>query len=95
MYVFTEDKIFAEKMIARFSFGGGCVNDTVVHFSNKNLPFGGIGNSGIGSYHGKNGHQVFSHQKSILKKATWFDNPIRYAPYKNKLKYIRKLLNWL
>jgi len=95
MYVFTENKEFAAKMIARFSFGGGCINDTVVHFSNKNLPFGGVGNSGIGSYHGKKGYQTFSHQKSILKKATWFDNPVRYAPYKNKLKFIRKLLNWL
>lgn len=95
LYVFTENKEFAEKMIAGFSFGGGCINDTVVHFSNKNLPFGGVGNSGIGSYHGKNGYQTFSHQKSILKKATWFDNPVRYAPYKNKLKFIRKLLNWL
>jgi len=95
MYVFTENNAFAEKMIQQFSFGGGCINDTVVHFSNKNLPFGGVGNSGIGAYHGKKSYETFSHQKSILKKATWFDNPIRYAPYKNKLKFIRKLLNWL
>lgn len=95
MYVFTENKAFAEKMIQQFSFGGGCINDTVIHFSNKNLPFGGVGNSGIGAYHGKKSYETFSHQKSILKKGTWFDNPIRYAPYKNKLKFIRKILNWL
>ena len=95
LYVFTGNKSFAEKMIRQFSFGGGCVNDTVVHFSNKNLPFGGVGHSGIGAYHGKRSYETFSHQKSILKKATWFDNPIRYAPYKNKLKLIRKVLNWL
>lgn len=95
LYVFTENKALAEKIIQKYSFGGGCVNDTVVHFSNKNLPFGGVGNSGIGSYHGKKSYETFSHQKSILKKATWFDNPIRYAPYKNKLKFIRKILNWL
>lgn len=95
LYVFTESKAFAEEIIQKFSFGGGCINDTVVHFSNKNLPFGGVGNSGIGSYHGKKSYETFSHQKSILKKATWFDNPIRYAPYKNKLKFIRKILNWL
>jgi len=95
LYVFTENKTFAEKIIQEFSFGGGCINDTVVHFSNKRLPFGGVGNSGIGSYHGKKSYETFSHQKSILKKATWFDNPVRYAPYKNKLNFIRKLLNWL
>jgi len=95
LYVFTENKAFAEKIIQDFSFGGGCINDTVVHFSNKRLPFGGVGNSGIGAYHGKKSYETFSHQKSILKKATWFDNPIRYAPYKNKLKFIRKILNWL
>ena len=94
LYVFTENKKFAEKIIQQFSFGGGCVNDTVVHFSNKNLPFGGVGNSGIGAYHGKKSYETFSHQKSILKKATWFDNPIRYAPYKKKLKFVRSILKW-
>lgn len=94
LYVFTENKSFAERMIQKFSFGGGCINDTVVHFSNKRLPFGGVGNSGIGAYHGKKSYETFSHQKSIVKKATWLDIPVRYAPYKNKLKIIRKLLKW-
>lgn len=94
LYVFTENKAFAERMIQKFSFGGGCINDTVVHFSNKRLPFGGVGNSGIGAYHGKKSYETFSHQKSIVKKATWLDIPVRYAPYKNKLKIVRKLLKW-
>ncbi|HLA55497.1 MAG TPA: aldehyde dehydrogenase, partial [Flavobacterium sp.] len=88
LYVFTENKSFAKKVIRDFSFGGGCINDTVVYFSNKRLPFGGVGHSGIGAYHGKLGFAAFSHQKSILKKATWLDIPLRYAPYKNKLKTI-------
>lgn len=95
LYVFTEDKAFAERIIQKFSFGGGCINDTVVHFSNKRLPFGGVGNSGMGAYHGKKSYDTFSHQKSIVKKATWLDIPLRYAPYGNKLKTIRKLLKWL
>ncbi|MCY1487737.1 Aldehyde dehydrogenase [compost metagenome] len=94
LYAFTEDKAFAERIIQKFSFGGGCINDTVVHFSNKRLPFGGVGSSGIGAYHGKKSYETFSHQKSIVKKATWLDIPLRYAPYNNKLKMIRKLLKW-
>jgi aldehyde dehydrogenase (NAD+) len=95
LYVFSENKDFAERMITTHSFGGGCVNDCVIHFSNKRLPFGGVGHSGIGAYHGKFGFDTFSHQKAIVKKPTWGDNAIRYAPYKNKLKYIKKLLSWL
>lgn len=95
LYVFSENKKFAEKIISKYSFGGGCVNDCIIHFSNKRLPFGGVGHSGIGAYHGKYSFDCFSHQKAIVKKPTWGDNPVRYAPYKNKLKYIKKLLSWL
>ena len=95
LYVFTNDKDFAERLITNFSFGGGCVNDCMIHFANKRLPFGGVGFSGIGAYHGKLGFDTFSHQKSIVKKPNWGDNTIRYAPYRNKLKYIKKLLSWL
>lgn len=95
LYVFTNDKKFAERMITKFSFGGGCVNDCMVHFSNHRLPFGGVGHSGIGAYHGKLGFDSFSHQKAIVKKPNWADNPIRYAPYKNKLNFIKKVLSWL
>ena len=95
LYVFTENKPFAEKIIQEFSFGGGCVNDTMIHFMNKRLPFGGVGHSGIGAYHGKKSFDTFSHKKSILKKANWLDITIRYAPYHNKLKIIKKILKWL
>ncbi|MET0759820.1 MAG: aldehyde dehydrogenase [Flavobacterium sp.] len=95
LYVFTENKRFAEKVIQEFSFGGGCVNDTVIQFSNKRLPFGGVGHSGIGAYHGKMSFDLFSHKKAIVKKANWLDLPMRYAPYNNKLKTIRKFLKWL
>ena len=95
LYVFSENKAFSKKVIQQFSFGGGCINDTVIHFSNDRLPFGGVGNSGIGAYHGKMSFDLFSHKKSIVDKATWLDLPMRYAPYKNKLYFIKKVLNWL
>ncbi|MEL1255854.1 aldehyde dehydrogenase [Flavobacterium sp. DGU38] len=94
-YIFSENDSFSQKMISRYSFGGGCINDTVIHFSNKRLPFGGVGYSGIGAYHGKLSFDIFSHHKSIVKKANWLDLPMRYAPYKDKLKNIRKLLDWI
>jgi len=94
-YIFSEDHSFTKKMIQNYSFGGGCINDTIVHFSNKRLPFGGVGHSGIGAYHGKLSFDTFSHRKSIVKKANWLDLPMRYAPYKNKLETIRTFLNWL
>ncbi len=95
LFVFTDDKSFAKKIIRNYSFGGGCINDTVVHFSNRRLPFGGIGHSGIGAYHGKLGFDTFSHKKSIVKKGNWLDIPIRYAPYQGKIKILKRLLKWL
>jgi len=94
LYVFTENNDFAEKIIRDYSFGGGCINDTVVHFSNKRLPFGGVGNSGMGAYHGKKSFDTFSHKKSIVKKANWLDIPFRYAPYGKKLKFVKKIMSW-
>lgn len=94
-YIFSENNSFAKKLIANYSFGGGCINDTVVHFSNKRLPFGGVGHSGIGAYHGKLSFDIFSHHKAITKKGNWLDLPMRYAPYKDKLPSIRKLLDWM
>lgn len=93
LYVYSNDKKWAEKIITTFSFGGGCINDCMIHFVNKRLPFGGVGHSGIGAYHGKLGFDTFSHHKAIVKKPTWGDNPIRYAPYKNKLKWVKKIMN--
>ena len=95
LYVFTTKNKFAEKIIQKFSFGGGCINDTVIHFSNNRLPFGGVGHSGIGAYHGKMSFDTFSHKKAIVKKANWLDLPMRYAPYKGKLTLIRKILKWM
>lgn len=95
LYVFSENQHFAKKIITRYSFGGGCINDTVIHFSNKRLPFGGVGHSGLGAYHGKLSFDTFSHHKGIVKKANWLDLPMRYAPYKDKLVAIKKLLDWI
>lgn len=95
LYVFSENRNFIKKIISRYSFGGGCINDTIVHFSNKRLPFGGVGHSGIGAYHGKLSFDIFSHHKGIVKKANWLDLPMRYAPYKDKLAMIKKILDWM
>lgn len=95
LYVFTENKSFSRKIIQKYLFGGGCINDTMIHFANKRLPFGGVGHSGIGAYHGSLSFDVFSHKKSIVKKANWLDLPMRYAPYEDKLPTIKKMLKWL
>ena len=95
LYVFSERNIFCDEIISKHSFGGGCINDTMVHFSNNKLPFGGVGHSGIGAYHGQLSFDVFSHHKAVVKKATWIDLPLRYAPYKGKLTIVKKILNWL
>jgi aldehyde dehydrogenase (NAD+) len=71
LYVFTQDQSFAQKIITQFSFGGGCINDTLIHFANKRLPFGGVGHSGIGAYHGQRSFDLFSHHKAMVKKANW------------------------
>ncbi len=95
LYVFSNRSNWAKKIMATYSFGGGCINDTIIHFSNNRMPFGGVGHSGMGAYHGKLSFDAFSHQKSIVKKANWLDLPMRYAPYKNKVSLLKKLLNWL
>ncbi len=95
LYVFTENPNFYRRIIQNHSFGGGCINDTVIHFANKRLPFGGVGHSGMGAYHGKLSFDTFSHTKSIVKKANWLDLPMRYAPYIDKLPTIKRMLKWL
>lgn len=92
LYLFTKNKQTEKFILNSCSFGGGCINDTISHIANSNLPFGGVGNSGMGCYRGKYSFETFSHKKSILKKASWIDIPLRYAPYKGKLKWIKKLL---
>ncbi|MEI3789676.1 MULTISPECIES: aldehyde dehydrogenase [unclassified Chryseobacterium] len=92
-YLFTRNSEEKEAFTTKLSFGGGCINDVIMHLGNDRLPFGGVGNSGIGSYHGVYGFEAFSHQKSILEKATWGEPDIKYPPYSDKkLSWIRKLL---
>ncbi len=95
LYLFSNSKSFIKNCLSKFSFGGGCINDVAVHLANRNLPFGGVGQSGIGAYHGKASFDTFSNHKSIVKKANWPDIPLRYAPYRDKISWVRKLLNWL
>lgn len=91
LYVFAGNRQIKNKIANEISFGGGCINDAVMHISNHSLPFGGIGASGIGSYHGKAGFQTFSHYKSIFEKPWLLEFPIKFAPY-SKLKL--KLIKW-
>ena len=92
-YIFTNDKEIKNKLLKEISFGGGAVNDAIMHISNNNLPFGGIGNSGIGSYHGKAGFITFSHFKSILEKPFWLEPNLKYPPYtKKKFLWIRRIM---
>ncbi|MEL6974110.1 MAG: aldehyde dehydrogenase [Bacteroidota bacterium] len=88
-YVFSKNKAFQERLTTRFGFGGGAINDVVMHIANKNLPFGGIGNSGIGGYHGKHSFELFSHSKALVKKPNWLDVPFRYPPYTLPAKWIK------
>jgi aldehyde dehydrogenase (NAD+) len=92
-YLFTDDRKEKEIFKEKLSFGGGCINDVVMHIANENLPFGGVGNSGIGSYHGDDGFRTFSHQKSLLSKPTWGEPNIKYPPYTaSKLAWIKRLI---
>ncbi|MDZ7717812.1 MAG: aldehyde dehydrogenase [Balneolaceae bacterium] len=81
LYLFTKDSVFEEQIIEKVPFGGGCVNETVQHLGNPNLPFGGVGNSGMGSYHGKYSFDTFSRNQSVMKKTFWPDPDFRYPPY--------------
>lgn len=91
-YLFSDDEAEQDLFLAEISFGGGCINDVIMHLSNDYLPFGGVGNSGFGSYHGKFGFLAFSHQKSILKRATWGEPDLKYPPYTaTKMKWLKRL----
>lgn len=92
-YIFTKDKDLKRELLAHLHFGGGCVNDTMIHLATERMPFGGVGESGMGNYHGKWGFDTFSHQKSIVDKKTCPDIRMRYQPYtSNTLKLIKKFL---
>lgn len=92
LYIFSKRKKFIASIFEKYSFGGGCINDTLIHFVNDRLPFGGVGHSGMGAYHGKLTFDTFSHHKSITKRYSWPDLPIRYAPYKGKYKLLKSML---
>jgi aldehyde dehydrogenase (NAD+) len=92
LYVFTNNKEFETKILKHVPFGSGCVNDCLVQFQNPNLPFGGIGGSGIGAYHGKFSFDAFSHTKGVVRSLTGIDIPLRYPPYGNRLNLLRRII---
>lgn len=93
LYLFSSDHAAQRRVLDSCSFGGGCINDTIIHLATTQMPFGGVGNSGMGSYHGKQSFDTFTHMRSIVKKATWLDLPMRYHPYsEEKLNLIKKFM---
>ena len=93
LYLFTENKAVKERFLQRVAFGGGCINDTIIHLATSAMPFGGVGESGMGGYHGRTGFETFSHYRSIVDKKTWMDLPIRYQRYDEmKEKMLRRFL---
>jgi len=94
LYVFSNHLKFIRRIIANHSFGGGTINDTLVHFANHRLPFGGVGSSGIGAYHGKHSFDTFTFEKGITTRYNWLDLPVRYAPYRDKMKALKFFMKW-
>lgn len=93
LYLFTKNKRIEDRILKNISFGGGCINDTIIQLATSRLPFGGVGNSGMGSYHGKQSFDTFTHKRSIVKKYNWIDLPIRYLPYDDfKMKLLKLFL---
>ena len=93
LYIFTSKRKRANKVMEYCQFGGGCINDTLIHLATSEMGFGGFGESGMGAYHGEEGFRTFSHYKSIVDKKTWIDLSIRYQPYKKTdEKKLRKFL---
>ncbi|GAB4232607.1 MAG: aldehyde dehydrogenase [Elainellaceae cyanobacterium] len=92
LYLFTNNKALQKRVLSETSSGGVCVNDIIMHIGILEMPFGGVGDSGMGSYHGKSGFDTFSHYKSVMFKPFWLDMAIRYAPYKDKLEKVRRLM---
>ena len=92
LYLFTEDKRRIREVTEKISYGGGCINDCIIHLATSEMGFGGVGESGMGAYHGETGFKAFSHTKSIVKKSTRVDLPMRYQPYKSK--FFEKLVRF-
>lgn len=93
LYLFSEDENATERVLNEISFGGGAINDTLMQLANPNLPFGGVGASGIGQYHGKFSFDTFSHDKSYIFKSTRLESSLLFPPYKGKFKYIKTFFN--
>lgn len=91
-YIFSNNYAHQQQCLNSVQFGGGCVNDTVSHFVNPDLPFGGVGNSGVGAYHGKFSFDTFTHYKAVCNKVTWPDVPLRYPPYTGKLGIVKQVM---
>lgn len=92
LYVFSENQTVQDHVLESISFGGGCVNDTISHLVSPDMPFGGVGPSGMGAYHGEYSFKTFSHEKSILRKSSKYDMKLLYPPYRSRLTWIKKLL---
>ena len=85
LYVFSGDREHIGRVTTELSYGGGCINDVVIHLATSEMGFGGVGESGMGAYHGKTGFDAFTHYKSVVDKKTWLDLPMRYQPYRSGL----------
>ncbi len=92
LYLFTRDKKVEKKIVSTISYGGGCINDTIVHLATSYMPFGGVGQSGMGQYHSRWSYDTFTHKKSIMKKSFAVDIKLRYPPYSGKLGLLKKIL---
>jgi acyl-CoA reductase-like NAD-dependent aldehyde dehydrogenase len=95
LYLFTEDRMVEQKLITEVRSGGVCVNDVISHVIGTGLPFGGLGESGFGSYHGRAGFDAFSHQRSVLRRGTWLDLPFRYPPQRFSFAALQRSLKFL
>ena len=95
LYVFTRDRATEARVLAEARSGGACVNDVVSHMIGAGLPFGGLGESGMGAYHGRAGFEAFSHPRAVLRRATWLDTPFRYPPERLSLKSLKRAMRFL
>jgi len=94
LYIYADDAEVQEYYISRIRFGGSCINNGIIHLGNPHLPFGGVGYSGVGQYHGKFGFEAFTRPKSVLHSRSWFDVPVWYAPYKGKTSLLKKIFKY-
>lgn len=94
LYIYAEDRSIEEYYLTRLRFGGCCINNSIIHLANPNLPFGGVGPSGTGQYHGKSGFETFTRPKSVMRSRTWFDVPLWYAPFKGKAEVLKKIFKY-